>query len=267
VRGQLVLELGLALNASRTAIAAGEVYTFMTPHVHPARPEDADDFLRLILASDKAFLPSLFGDDYERIIRGIFVSGEGLFGYPNVRTVEVENRVAGMLLAYTYEQMVTAMAQWETDEEQSPAADGPESDIEPPRTPRAPSTRRTSRSGLSLCLGDLVVKILHRFRGRPEPATRSGWVNPGEYYLANMAVYPEFRRQGLGRLLLADAEARARQQGCNRLALDVEAENRDAVRLYEHTGFVREEHDLRLMGRFQFARYSRPVGGAEVAAQ
>jgi len=43
-------------------------------------------------------------------------------------------------------------------------------------------------------------------------------------------------------------------------ALDVEAENRDAVRLYERMGFVREAHDLRLMGRLQFARYSKPVG-------
>jgi hypothetical protein len=38
----------------------------LTPQVRPARPDDADDFLRLILMSDKAFLPSLFGDDYER---------------------------------------------------------------------------------------------------------------------------------------------------------------------------------------------------------
>jgi len=74
-------------------------------------------------------------------------------------------------------------------------------------------------------------------------------------------VIPEFRRQGLGRLLLADAEAWARQQGCTRLALDVEAENRDAIRLYERFGFVREAHDLKLMGRFQFARYSKPLGG------
>ncbi len=192
----------------------------MTPQVRAARPDDVDDFLRLLLMSDKAFLPSLFGDDFDRIIRGIFESGNGLFGYPNVRIVEVENRVAGMLLAYTHEQMVTAMAQWETEEER-PAADD-----------------------------------------EPAPGARSGWVNPGEYYLANMAVFPEFRRQGLGRLLLADAEARARRQGCSRLALDVEAENRDAVRLYERAGFVREARDLRLMGRFQFARYSKPVSGA-----
>ncbi|HTW92358.1 MAG TPA: GNAT family N-acetyltransferase [bacterium] len=189
----------------------------MTSQVRPARLDDVDDFLRLILMSDKAFLPSLFGEDYERVIRGIFESGEGLFGYPNVRIVEVDSRVAGMLLAYTYEQMVAAMAQWETEEEQPPAVD--------------------------------------------EPATRSGWVNPGEYYLANMAVFPEYRRNGLGSLLLADAESRARQQGCNRLALDVEAENRDAIRLYERAGFVREANDLKLMGRFQFARYSKPVSG------
>jgi ribosomal protein S18 acetylase RimI-like enzyme len=191
--------------------------------VRPARPDDVDDFLRLILMSDKAFLPYLFGDDYERVIRGIFESGRGLFGYPNVTIVEVEGRVAGMLLAYTYEQMLAAMAQWEK-EEGHPRANGPATAAD-----------------------------------RPEPATRSGWVNPGECYLANMAVFPEFRRRGLGHLLLADAETRAREQGCSRLALDVEAENRRAIRLYEGAGFGREAHDLRLMGRFQFARYSKPA--------
>ena len=194
----------------------------MTPRVRTARPGDVDDFLRLLLMSDKAFLPYMFGEDYDRVVREMFRSGEGLFGYPNVRVVEVEKRVAGMLLAYTYGDMVTAMAQWERDEEQPPA-EGASSAVD-------------------------------------EPAR--GWVNPGEYYLANMAVYPEFRRQGLGSLLLADAETRARERGCTRLALDVEAENRDAVRLYERLGFAREEHDLRIMGRFQFARFSKPVSGA-----
>ena len=45
---------------------------------------------------------------------------------------------------------------------------------------------------------------------------------------------------------MADAETRAREKGCPRLALDVEAENRDAIRLYEHFGFARETRDLRL---------------------
>jgi ribosomal protein S18 acetylase RimI-like enzyme len=187
----------------------------LTPQVRPARPDDVDDFLRLILMSDKAFLPFLFGEAYEDVLREMFKTGNGLFGYPNVRIAQVDHRTFGVLLAYTYEQMVTAMAQWETDEEQSPADD--------------------------------------------EPATRSGWVNPGEYYLANTAVFPEFRRQGLGRLLLADAEIRARDNGCSRIALDVESENRDATRLHERAGFVREAYDLKLMGRFQFARYSKPV--------
>ncbi len=189
------------------------------PQIRTARPDDVDAFLRLLLMSDRAFLPSLFGDDFDRVIRGMFESGDGLFGYPNVRAVEVENRVAGMLLAYTYEQMVEAMAQWERDEEQSPPDGSSPVGYEPTR----------------------------------------GWVNPGEFYLANMAVFPEYRRQGLGRLLLTDAETQARQKGCNRLALDVEAGNRDAIRLYERVGFVREAHDLKLMGRFQFARYSKPA--------
>ncbi|WP_298285167.1 GNAT family N-acetyltransferase [Acidocella sp.] len=59
----------------------------------------------------------------------------------------------------------------------------------------------------------------------------------GTWYIVALALFPEFRAQGLGSRLLAKAEADARQQGINRLTLMVASFNPAAQRLYQRTGF------------------------------
>lgn len=56
----------------------------------------------------------------------------------------------------------------------------------------------------------------------------------GSHYVNVLAVYPEFRRHGLGRALLEEAERRA---GPRRLSLIVEDTNAVARRLYDSFGF------------------------------
>ena len=58
--------------------------------------------------------------------------------------------------------------------------------------------------------------------------------------LYSIAVDPARRGQGLGRRLLADAEARAREAGCRGLRLEVRQDNAEALRLYESAGYRRE---------------------------
>lgn len=57
-------------------------------------------------------------------------------------------------------------------------------------------------------------------------------------YLASLAVAPVWRRRGLGRLLLHDAVSGASAAGARWLLLEVDADNRDAQRLYRSDGFV-----------------------------
>ncbi len=52
-----------------------------------------------------------------------------------------------------------------------------------------------------------------------------------------LAVDDAFRGQGIGTLLLARAEAKARSTGKRFLTLDVISENEGAIRLYERVGF------------------------------
>lgn len=58
-----------------------------------------------------------------------------------------------------------------------------------------------------------------------------------EYYIDTVCVNPEFRGQGIGSLLLAQAEEIARDAGFSKVALNVELEKEDALRLYERVGY------------------------------
>ncbi len=58
-------------------------------------------------------------------------------------------------------------------------------------------------------------------------------------HLASIAVAPDAAGRGLGRALLSAAEAGARARGCDRLRLEVRADNEAARRLYDRAGYVR----------------------------
>ncbi|HSG65184.1 MAG TPA: GNAT family N-acetyltransferase [Gammaproteobacteria bacterium] len=53
----------------------------------------------------------------------------------------------------------------------------------------------------------------------------------------DLAVLPQYRGQGIGRALLSAAEGHARENGCCRLTLEVQDDNRPARELYRRFGF------------------------------
>lgn len=57
--------------------------------------------------------------------------------------------------------------------------------------------------------------------------------------LTSIAVAPDAAGRGLGRTMLAAAETAARETGCDRLRLEVRADNEPARRLYERAGYGR----------------------------
>jgi ribosomal-protein-alanine N-acetyltransferase len=56
-------------------------------------------------------------------------------------------------------------------------------------------------------------------------------------YVAELAVAPDYRREGRARRLLAAAFDHLRERGCTRIRLSVHPENDAARRLYESMGF------------------------------
>ena len=82
--------------------------------------------------------------------------------------------------------------------------------------------------------GRLVATVMVGFEGH------RGWVN----YLA---VSADCRKQGLGRLLMDEAEARLREIGCPRINLQIRRSNADVVAFYRSIGY--SEDDVVSMGK------------------
>lgn len=59
----------------------------------------------------------------------------------------------------------------------------------------------------------------------------------GEYYLDSMALFPEFRGMGLGKILLLDALDKAKAAGCKSANLLADKEKGGLIRYYESIGF------------------------------
>lgn len=89
-------------------------------------------------------------------------------------------------------------------------------------------------------------------------------VSEGDYYLARLAVAPEFRGRGLGQWLVERLMEMAAAAGSRRCWLEVDPENRAAITLYHAAGFrivanVQVRDDV--SGReLHFAHMSAPVG-------
>jgi ribosomal protein S18 acetylase RimI-like enzyme len=73
--------------------------------------------------------------------------------------------------------------------------------------------------------GGLVGSVMVGYEGH------RGWVN----YLA---VHPDHQRQGLGRLLMGEAERRLRELGCPKVNLQIRASNTAAIEFYRHIGYT-----------------------------
>ncbi len=68
-------------------------------------------------------------------------------------------------------------------------------------------------------------------------AMASGWLVVDELHITLVAVAPDQRRQGLGRLVLAGLLAAGRQGGAERATLEVASRNGAARALYGDCGF------------------------------
>ena len=93
----------------------------------------------------------------------------------------------------------------------------------------------------------VVIGMVHCFPMEPSPeadpdpdpvlAPYAALEDYGSFYISGVAMLPEHRGKGIGSLLLAAAETRARTLGLPRLSLICFDANTAAMRLYQRLGF------------------------------
>ncbi len=74
-------------------------------------------------------------------------------------------------------------------------------------------------------------RLVGNVGAQPADGGRDAWL------LANVAVHPDWRRKGIARQLVLAAVARAAHEGAQRVVLQVDADNSDAIMFYEQLGF------------------------------
>jgi len=60
-------------------------------------------------------------------------------------------------------------------------------------------------------------------------------------WIYHLAVAPDLRRNGFGRAMMAEAEARLGSLGCPKVNLQIRSSNVDVVRFYQSLGYAIEE--------------------------
>ena len=165
-------------------------------------PEDAQDFTNLILLSAPNLFPAIFGSSVGSVLQNLFRQRKNLFSFEHSYFIEVDGKKAGVIIGYG----------WKTEREEE------------------------WRTGLLLIkhmkLG-FFTKILSLLRA----LSMGGRTKGDEYYISNVAVYPEFRGNHLGTNLLLKMREEAKSCGAENIVLDVDVDNEGAIRLYDRLGY------------------------------
>jgi ribosomal protein S18 acetylase RimI-like enzyme len=182
---------------------------------------------RLVLLSAAELLPAVFGPGIGRAVEDMAAGRGTLFSHEHAWVAEEGGEVRGMLLGY----------------------------------PGAVKAAQDPRTGLAL-LVHLRAEMIHRLPSLLRMQSAIGHVGRDEFYVSNVAVYPQHRGRGIGSLLVGRAREAARLAGISSLVLDVETDNPDAQRLYERLGFrvTSQTPDLIIRRRvFAFRRMRLPM--------
>jgi len=169
--------------------------------IRKGRLEDDEHFSELVLFAVPEFLPYAFGSNAKNVVKNLFQNKGNWFSFEHTYFVEVGGEIAGMALGYSYRQR------------------------------KEEETR----------VVELGAKYLEEssFTELPDPriAEITEKIEESEYYFFYLAVYPRFRRLGLGTKLFEVIEEEARRAGCKRVVLDVETDNTNGIKLFRSLGY------------------------------
>jgi ribosomal protein S18 acetylase RimI-like enzyme len=178
----------------------------VTTEIRAAQPtaEEASHFVELTNMASHDLMSDLVGRHSRNPIASLFLRDDNLFGYPFSQFAVVGGKIAGLLYAFSQEQKVVLGLKT--------------------------SLLLLGRIGLMLPRTLWVQFHLQQLFSFMD------MLLPDAYYIQCLAVYSEFRRQGISKHLLAKADELARQARCKTVELDTEADNTVAIDAYKKHG-------------------------------
>ncbi|MBA7710393.1 hypothetical protein ES703_119335 [subsurface metagenome] len=171
--------------------------------VRKGLPEDAPDFANLALLSGPTLFPAIFGSGVKGGMQNLFRQRRNLFSFEYSYFTEVDDTKAGMILGYD----------WKTQR------------------------REEWRTGL-LLIKFMKLGFFARIPALLKALSLVERAEDNEYYISNVAVYPEFRGANLGTSLILRIEKEAKSSGARKIVLDVDVDNEGAIRLYNRLGYL-----------------------------
>jgi GNAT superfamily N-acetyltransferase len=197
--------------------------------IRVGRPDDAPDFSELVLFTGPELLPALFGSEsnVRNVMRGSFRHVKNSFSYEHSHFIEMNGETTGMGQVFTYDQMKKEQI-------------------------------RTMLFIFRYLKLIFFTQIIYMYRS----SNILVQITEGDAYLAHLAVYPKFRSQGYGALLLETLEREAQAAGCKRMILDVETYNEKAIEFYRRLGYGTESRPpiFRIKDHeFEFFKMSKDI--------
>ncbi len=170
--------------------------------IRKGHPEDAPDFANLALLSGPILFPAIFGSGVKGVMQNLFRQRRNLFSFEHSYFIEVDDTKAGMVLGY----------EWKTQ------------------------MGEEWRTGL-LLIKFMKLGFFARILSLLRALSIGGRTKDDEYYISNVAVYPEFRGNHLGTNLLLKMEEEAKRCGAEKIAMDVKTDNQGAIKLYNRLSY------------------------------
>lgn len=188
--------------------------------VRKATPKDAHHFSELAPLSSPIIFSAIFGKRVKNLMKNIFPHRRHYYSFDRSFFIEVDGKTAGMAQLHRFR------------------------------------PRRREKMNLTL----LLLKYMNwRLPASVLPLLRSEKIirnfSGRECYLSNVAVYPEFRRMGLGSKLLGAIEEEVRKVGKNSIVLHADIKNQEAIKLYKKLGYNIEEKAPTLKIKNKFFDY------------
>lgn len=194
-----------------------------------------EDFVNLILLSAPYF-KKFFGKNVEFMFKKMFCLKNNLFSFENTFFIEIDGKIAGMILGYNGKMKF----------------------------------KKDLYTGL-LMIKFLKFDFFKNLKGFLKFNKIVGKLKTNQFYISNIAVYPEFRKRGFGKLLMIEIEKSIKQSSVEEklmkknkysknkiksIILDVEKENTKAIRFYKNLGYkIKDEFNIKIKSSMEINLY------------